>query len=208
MPVISKRAAVILAVTATLAAVAATAVSANGNPRFAADSPTAIGSVVDSVLPVEESLRRFKVGLSPSAALAGPSSLDELINEFFTALQRVDTAALQNLTISRAEYAYLYYPTSIYARKPYQLSPDVAWMLFAANNKKGVARALREFGGARARIASVGCLRERSEGLNRYLEECHLELQRGTAAKVDLRLFGSVIVMDGHYKLLSMGGDL
>src|SRR5262245_9032664 len=83
-----------------------------GKPaQLAASAPAAPTRVVDSVLPREVEIARFRAGLPPVASLSGgASSREALIRRFVTALETSDTAGLRNLLMSRAEFAWLYYP--------------------------------------------------------------------------------------------------
>ncbi|HXO86405.1 MAG TPA: hypothetical protein VN803_12870, partial [Gemmatimonadales bacterium] len=72
---------------------------------------------VDSAVSREAELARFRDGLTEPAALAGgAASRDALVRAFVRALQARDTIALAGLLLTRAEFAYLYYPTNPEAR--------------------------------------------------------------------------------------------
>jgi hypothetical protein len=75
--------------------------------------------VVDSAFTPEEQFRRFTEGLEVPAELAGGSaSREALVRRYVDALQSHDTSAIRDMTLSRAEFAYLHYPGSPYARPP------------------------------------------------------------------------------------------
>ena len=68
---------------------------------------------MDSLLPPEEALRRFREGLPVVAGLAGGApSRDSLVRLFVGAVGRRDAALVNRLIVSRAEFAHLYYPSS------------------------------------------------------------------------------------------------
>src|SRR3712207_7674926 len=46
------------------------------------------------------------------------------ISRFVRAVETSDTTALRDLALSRAEFAYLYYPESPLSRRPYEEPPD------------------------------------------------------------------------------------
>ena len=109
---------------------------------------SAAPGVVDSILPPEEALRRFRENLPPVSALehAEPSR-DSLVRRFIRAVEERDTTTLRAIVMTRAEFAHLYYPTSPHARPPAQQQPALVWFLHSQASEKGVSRALDRFGG-------------------------------------------------------------
>ena len=90
---------------ALLGAAAIAALAACGSPDARADLPES-GRVVDSILPREEALRRFREGLAPVDSLAGGAgSRDELVAAFVRGIAAADTAAIARMAVSRAEFA-------------------------------------------------------------------------------------------------------
>src|SRR5262245_7724799 len=90
--------------------------SGEAHPR---DTAVATG-YVDSILPIPEQVRRFTENLAPVSQLAGGTkSRDALVTQFAKAVERADTTALRRMVLSRAEFAYLYYPFSQYTHPPY-----------------------------------------------------------------------------------------
>src|SRR5688572_10152652 len=83
------------------------------------------GYVIDSVLPVEEEIRRFQATLGdrPYALSGGAADRTSLVRSFVEAIERHDERALQRLVVDRAEFGYLIYPDSPNTRPPYRLSP-------------------------------------------------------------------------------------
>ena len=109
-----------------------------GSPEARADLPDS-GRVVDSIIPREEAVRRFRAGLSPVDSLAGGArTRDALVKAFVRALGESDTAALAGLTVSRAEFAYLYYPTAAEGKPPYDLEPGLMWFMLSQRSNTGV----------------------------------------------------------------------
>lgn len=174
-----------------------------------AAGPAASGAKIDSLIPVEESLRRFREGLPVVTALYhGAPSLDSLVAAVRGALDRGDTVALAALAITRAEYAYLYYPTSVYSSKPYELAPDIAWLLSGQSSDKGRRRLVQRLGGRELRSAGYKCGASSTEGENRILKDCAVTyVDPATSTRVTRRLFGAVVERDGRFKLLSFAND-
>ncbi len=166
------------------------------------------GMKVDSILPPAEALERFLANEPVTDSLSwGARQRDKLVSDFLEAIAARDTAALASMLVTRAEYGFLYYPTSIYSRKPYELAPDIAWMLNAENNAKGATRLLQRLGGRPLTLIGVACNKETTEGANRFLTECVTVFRSGVGAVERRKLFGSIIERGGRLKFLSYAGD-
>lgn len=165
----------------------------------------------DSILPVEEEIRRFRESAGRTAVTleGGATSRDELIEHVARAVQHHDTATLVGLVIDRAEFIGLYYPHGEYVREPYRLSPELLWMLFTQNGEKGLRRTLQRFGG-RLEYAGHRCESPvRQQGPNRLWERCVIRRRAADdAGAAELVLFGSILERDGRFKLVSWANDL
>jgi len=166
---------------------------------------------VDSARTIEEELRRFRATLTeePTALEHGERSRDALIRRFVRALETSDTAALLALHLTRAEFAYLYYPFTQYTRPPYELSPALLWFLIEQNSEKGLVRLLRRYGGRP--LGYVGYLCEQApqlEGANHLWHECRIRRKVASGELIEERLFGSIMERDGRYKFVSYANDL
>ncbi|MGH7752992.1 MAG: hypothetical protein ACREN5_09260, partial [Gemmatimonadales bacterium] len=93
--------------------------------------PSPPGGVVDSILPIEEEIRRFREasGQPPEALMGGAPSRDALIRTWIAAVERLDTLALARMLMNAGEYIAFYYPESPYTRRPYRQSPAIRWLL-------------------------------------------------------------------------------
>lgn len=165
--------------------------------------------VIDSALPPEESLRRFRLGLPAVTGLANASnSRDALVNRFIKAIERSDTSDLRAMVMSRPEFAYLYYPDSPHARPPTAQPPGVVWFLQLQASQRGVSRALARFGGSPLDARGYVCAEPpRRAGPATVWDDCALNLGRSRDS-VALRLFGGIIELHGRYKFLSFTNDL
>jgi hypothetical protein len=86
------------------------------------------GDVIDSILPMEEHLRRFRDGIPEVTALAGgATSRDTLVAQFMRAVEARDTAFFRGALLSRAEFGWLYAPNHKYAKPPYELPTGLFW---------------------------------------------------------------------------------
>ena len=112
------------------------------------------------------------------------------------------------MAISRAEYGYLYYPTSAYARKPYELAPDVAWLLSSQSGEKGLTRLVQRLSGRVLRSSGYRCGQPSTEAKNRIWRDCTVTfIDPATSITVTRQLFGSIIEREGRFKLLSFAND-
>lgn len=169
-------------------------------------APLPPGYVVDSIHSPEEALRRFRVGLPPVAGLDGPSSRDELAERFMGALIARDSAALQHLAVSRAEFAWVVHPESRLARPPYRQPPDIAWLTLQLASESGLRKLL-----ARApdlRPLGVSCPDSATmEGRLRVTSGCVVRVREAGTVRA-LRLFGRLVSLDGRWKIVGFDGDL
>jgi hypothetical protein len=168
------------------------------------------GYVIDSILPIQEQLRRFRADLPDTLRdfEGGESSRDALVRSFARSLEVSDTAALLRLTISRAEFAWLVYPDSPLSERPYQQAPDVAWMRHAAASGAGLGRLLDRLGGMELRLQSWSCLDEPGEeGANTVWRDCGVRFGTTQVRQQTLRLFSSIIERNGRFKILSYAND-
>jgi len=183
------------------------ACGAEDAPRIAEAAPAA---VVDSILPVEEALRRFRADLPPPDSLeSGYTDRDSLVAAFGRALFRADTATLAELLMSRAEFAYLYYPASHFSREPYELDPALLWFQIQNGTSQGITRALRRYGGVGYEYAGHECEAEPAarDGI-RLWERCVVSYRDARGEHLSGRFFGSVLEHGGRYRIVSYSNPL
>lgn len=111
--------------------------------------------------------------------------------------------------ITRAEYAFLYFPRSTMMHAPYDLPPDVAWLLLSAESAKGVTSVLRRFGGQRLELRGVRCgsppLRE---GPNVVWRDCIVRYRGEGDTERERPLFAAIIERGGRFKFMSYATTL
>lgn len=197
-------------------AVAAAVMACSGGDRTAARPagatasarPTPPGTVIDSILPVEEELRRFQAGLTaPDGFANGAASRDALVRRFVDRLAARDTAALRALTLTRAEFAHLVYPQSSYTRPPYRTAPGLVWMQISAADAKGFRRLLRP---DRRVVGYVGhrCPEEPViDGTVRLWRQCRVTTRMADGDTLDAQLFGVIVEHDGRFKFVNYDTD-
>jgi hypothetical protein len=173
------------------------------------DRATAAGNVVDSVFPMDVLLARFRKDLPKPAALHGEvTSRDTLVQRVVTALAANDTLAFEHLAVTRDEWAWLFFPTNVLSRPPYELPPGLAWFQLQENNRQGVFRALREFGGRKLDYRGYDCADQPTvEGDNKIWIGCEVRLARDGAEPSPIRLFSAILERGGRFLILSYAND-
>ena len=184
------------------------AVGCNGSDARAA--PASGGRVVDSALPREEALKRFREKLSAVDSLAGgTTSRDQLVAAYLRALAAADTAALLQLAVTRAEFAWLYYPTTPMGKPPYDMEPGLMWFLHTERSDEGLSKALQVYGGKPMTLVGYDCGPEAShEGENIVYGPCALRWRTTSGDTVAVRLFNQILERGGRFKILSYGNRL
>ncbi|MDX2192497.1 MAG: hypothetical protein NW201_04015 [Gemmatimonadales bacterium] len=194
-----------------LLALACATIACRGTDR-APDPGTdrAVVSVVDSILPREEMLRRFTADLPrPTALEGGAPTRDALVASYVKALAAADTAAIRAITVTKAEFAWLYYPTTPQGLPPYDLTPQMLWFLTEGNGTKGLVRALRRYGGRPLDVAGYRCDPTPSrEGENRVWGPCVLDVRAPGGKTLEVRLFSQILERGGRFKILNHGNKL
>jgi hypothetical protein len=189
---------------AALAALAAACSRSDATPESAA------GQAADSVVPREVALQRFREGLDSVAELSGGArSRDELVRRFIRALETRDTAEVRTLAMTKAEFAWLYYPTTPQGLPPYDLSPEMLWFLTFERSQQGIAHAFEQRGGQPLRYVGYACDPDVSiEGQNRVQGPCLVRRLQAPGDTVAERLFGLVIERGGRFKFVSYANRL
>lgn len=163
------------------------------------------GYVVDSIFPIEEEIRRFNARLERPASLGGPAAdRRELVRLFAAALSQRDSAALRQLVVTRAEFGYLIFPESPYARPPYKTKPALIWTQL----DHGLSRLLKRVGGPSSKVSTLRCDSEpEHQGPNKYWRNCSVLVETPDFGARRMRLFGQILERDGRAKFLSYTGD-
>jgi hypothetical protein len=165
------------------------------------------GYVVDSILPVEEELRRFRdaVGGQPVTTLAGASgSREALARRFMKAVAVSDSADLRAMLLSAREFADLVYPESPYTHPPYRQSPALVWNQIQNPSASGFTRLVRRLGSQPLRYVDHKCdPKPDRNGHNLIWTNCFVRVTGPNGKTTSHRLFGSVIQRDGRFKIVS-----
>jgi hypothetical protein len=165
------------------------------------------GYVVDSILPVEEEVRRFRdaVGGEPVTALAGGSrSREALVRRFMRALAADDSAELRAMELNAREFADLVYPESPYTHAPYRQSPALVWNQIQNPSASGFTRLVRRLGNQPLQYLDHSCdAKADRQGRNLIWTNCAVRLTSPNGDKTKHRLFGSIIQRDDSFKIVS-----
>lgn len=197
-----------IGILALLLALACKDTPAKSIENAAARKPPA-GGVVDSALPIDTLLSRFRAGLPQVTQLQSDHRTVEDLSEAFTvALARRDTSTLRGLAIDRGEFAWLYYPTTRLAQPPYELPPALMWFQLQGNSERGLARVLEERGGRELHVVGVRCAKLVREAENLVHEQCSLRRLQSQTDTVDEVLFGGIIERAGRVKLIGFTNKL
>jgi len=201
-----------------LAAIAAAA-ACSATPDTRSDSSTgddtsvhvtqqSTARVVDSILPVEEELRRFREGLVQPTTFEGSApSREALVRRFVDRLAARDTAALRAMVLTRAEFAWLVYPGSSYTRPPYRTPPGLVWMQLEESGTKGLGRLLRERFAVKDHVGHSCNATPTVEGEAKLWRGCTARVTTASGDTVSGRLFGVIVEHGGRFKFASYDND-
>jgi hypothetical protein len=94
-------------------------------------------------------------------------------------------------------------------KPPYELPPDVAWLLLSAESGKGITAVLRRFGGQRLELQSVRCPGEAlREGPNVVWRDCVVRYRGEGDTERERPLFAAIIERRGRVKFFSYATPL
>jgi hypothetical protein len=172
-------------------------------------TPARREAVVDSALSIDTLLARFREDLDrPAAFSGGAASLDALIERFVRAVEHDDSAAFRGMALTRAEFAWLYYPHLPEAAPPFELEPGLMWFMIETNSGRGLRNLLGERGGRPLGVVGYACEDERHHGPVTIWVPCVLRRLQAEADTVSEGLFGPIVSRDGEFKFVSFANKL
>lgn len=165
---------------------------------------------VDSIHAPDEEIRRFREGLvEPNGLRGGAETRDTLVEKLIRALEAADTARVASLAMDRAEFAWFYYPHSIYTAPPYALPPGLVWYQMENRSSRGLTRLQGQYAGETLYYAGYTCPDEGEEwGEGWIWHGCIVLGELPTGESVEERLFGSILELDRQFKLVSFSNEL
>ncbi len=193
------------AIAVALLAITASSACSRSDARMTCDV------AADTLHSAEESLRRFRSALTPVESLAPAfESRESVARAFVAAMVAKDIAGVARTLITRAEFAWLYYPENPISRPPYELPAGIAWFELEGNSLAGLRRALAAYGGRHVAFRGLACSSiPVVQGANRLWNECTVLLGKEDGNDITpVRLFGTILERNGTFKLLTAANDL
>ena len=161
-------------------------------------------AVIDSALPREVEIQRFRVGLLEVSELSnGFPSRNALVDAFVKRLAARDTVKLGELALTKSEFAWIYYPSSPIGKPPYDLSPALMYFQFDGNNRKGFVHLLGERGGKDLKVVGFSCASPEKQDRNTVYSQCVFKRLQAPGDTLAELLFGGIIERNGKFKLLN-----
>lgn len=123
------------------------------------------GYIIDSVLPVEEELRRFRAAIGGTTVTSlrhGSDSREALVRRLVGAVAAQDTAQLRDMALTAREFADLVYPSSPYTRPPYRQAPGLVWMQMVNPSVSGFKRLMARRGELSSSTSATAASRRRN----------------------------------------------
>ncbi len=196
---------------ATVACVAPAPRDAGSARNEGSESPAipATSAYVDSAVPIEELLRRFRGGRQEPRNLGGGfATREHLVRAFVRALETRDTAALRRMVLQADEFAWFYYPSSPLSLPPYELPPALMWFQLQGQSEKGASLLLAERAGRPLGYLGHTCGTTRREGVNRIYGHCVLRRVANGADTLAEPIFGLIFEREGSFKFVSYSNKL
>ena len=130
----------------------------------------------------------------------GQPSARHLADLVLLGIKEKDAALVHSLRVTEKEYKTYIFPEIAAPGNPV----DLNWKLTEWHSLAGVGKAIEAFGGEELDLVDVIA----TEGVEEYpsfkvLNKVVLQVKKDNEPLRQLRLFGSVILMDGEYKILS-----
>ncbi|MGH7720762.1 MAG: hypothetical protein ACREON_18185, partial [Gemmatimonadaceae bacterium] len=156
-------------------------------------------------VPMDTALAHFRSGLPAVTELEnGSPSLSALVRRFAAAVERGDTAAVRTMLVSRAEFAYIYFPQTVLVRPPFMQDPALAWFLSIQDSRKGITRTFGRFAGHRGWLSRHDCPTQPTlEGGYRLWVGCRVIVHDAARDSRTLQIFGPIIERNGRFKFLT-----
>jgi len=169
------------------------------------------GYIVDSILPVEEEIRRFRAAVGGTVLTRlnqASASREALVARLAAAVAANDDQALRQTVVSAREFIDFVYPESPYTKPPYRQAPGLVWTLINEPSESGRRRLLARLGGRPLTVSRVTCPGKADvQGRNRLWKDCTAHYRSDEEAEREGRLFGSILERDGRFKFMSLANQ-
>lgn len=193
-----------------VALLGALGLACRSSERAPADTPVA-RATVDSAIPMDEQLRRFRAKLDPppDTLRHATASREALVRRFVDDLARRDTVDLGLLLLSATEFAYLYFPEHPYSRPPYEMPPGLMWTHLRTATDRGWRALDAWYAGHHLRYLDHSCSDSiRAYGKVREAGPCTVRMIVDARDTVVASLFGGIVERDGRFKFVTYANKL
>lgn len=164
----------------------------------------------DAKLTHEQELAEFRTGVPELAAFdnAAPTR-DALVAQWLAAVAAADTATVRRMLLSRAEFAWLFYPTTAQGLPPYELPPGLLWDMLTRQSDAGMRYVFRRWSEKDLQLAGYDCgTAPVAEGDNLIHGPCVIHMIVDERDTIAARLTGPIIERAGEFKFVSYTNDL
>jgi len=172
-----------------------------GCAMFAAGCASVISSEQEPAAPVRAAQPAPQP--TPRVLINAQSSPEAVARHFLKALAARDLTTMRSLRITKDEFCQLIFPQLPSSKIP-NLSCDFAWDQATLKSEGGLYDLLPRYAGKRYEMISLRF----AKGTDSYHgykvhKETHLIVKDERGEKRELRLFGSMLELDGQFKLFS-----
>ena len=141
----------------------------------------------------------------PPRLTDGATSLDDLTARYVTAVLAGDTAGMHRLRVTAHEHNAVMWPEFPASRRNFPV--DVAWHNIDTRSIREAVHIREQYAGDSFDVVGTTC----RDGVTAYDTfrvhgDCWVTLRRGSRPS-DVKLFGSVVEMDGRFKVIGIRTD-
>jgi hypothetical protein len=131
---------------------------------------------------------------------------EALATRFLDALSRDDLEAIKAMRLTEQEFCAYVFPELPSSKLP-NVECDFVWSQATLNSMAGMTRMQKAHGGRRYQLVSVRFAAVEKYGSYRVHKEPVVTVRDEFGATIEARLFGSILELDGQYKLFSFVVD-
>ncbi|HQR39347.1 MAG TPA: hypothetical protein PLF26_13220 [Blastocatellia bacterium] len=146
------------------------------------------------------------VSSAPRPLVNAQASPDDLARRFLDCLARHDVESMKALRITKDEFCRYVFPELPASRTP-NVSCDWVWDQATLKSMAGMTRMLDDNGSANYEFVSMSVASTERHETYAVLKNPVVTVRDATGSTRDVRLFGSVLELDGQYKLFSFVVD-
>lgn len=139
----------------------------------------------------------------PPRLTDGAPSLDALSRQFVAAVSARDTAAMHRLRVTARQHNELLWPELPASRL--NMPVGFAWFNVNSRSVTGAAHVADRYGGSAYHVVRTDC-RKGDTAYETFTVhgDCWVALRLENGQRLDAKLFGSVVEMDGRYKIVGI----